>query len=244
MCELADAHRERQEIDEFRPVVAPLSASVVQTTIVCNHEIWQVAAKSIRAAIGINDNEVFGKNLRKGLVAIVEEFVVLSLQKAHENAQHHRAHSTDDELNDLENIQYILFGQAQHKQHIPHQVAEDIQNGSYHGGELKDGDYDHGHKGMVFRDFCTHENSRIAGLSPENVLALRLYTSSSYPRFNRPLRKRHNPHPCRMTVHYLDEGLKNLRSIRAVHNDEEFTKIQMLYRGLAGAEVDEDRLRR
>jgi hypothetical protein len=47
-----------------------------------------------------------------------------------------------------------------------------------------------------------------------------------------------------MTVHYLDEGLKNLRSIRAVHNDEEFTKIQMLYRGLAGAEVDEDRLRR
>ena len=43
------------------------------------------------------------------------------------------------------------------------------------------------------------------------MLVLRLYTSSSYPRFNTPLRQRVKPHPFAMSVYFLDEALRKLK---------------------------------
>ena len=37
--------------------------------------------------------------------------------------------------------------------------------------------------------------------------AMRLYSSSSYPCFNNPLRTQKNPHPFAMTTYYLSEGI-------------------------------------
>jgi len=48
-----------------------------------------------------------------------------------------------------------------------------------------------------------------------HVLSLRLYTSSSYPRFNRDMRDKVRPHPFAMSVYYLDQGLKKLRAVAA-----------------------------
>ena len=52
---------------------------------------------------------------------------------------------------------------------------------------LEPGDFDHGHGGKTLVDFVGHEHARKAGLMRTHVLSLRLYTSSSYPRFNRDL---------------------------------------------------------
>lgn len=71
---------------------------------------------------------------------------------------------------------------------------------------------------------------QVAELSRANVLALRLYTTSSFPLFNGPLRAGVCPHPLRMTVYYLAEGLKALRRVEARAAPEEFNKV----RGWAG----------
>ena len=43
----------------------------------------------------------------------------------------------------------------------------------------------------------------------------RLYTSSSFPLFNRPMREGTKPHPIRFTMYILMEGLKMLRKVAA-----------------------------
>eukprot|EP00961_Rhodomonas_salina_P218308 2949788-Rhodomonas_salina.1 len=41
-------------------------------------------------------------------------------------------------------------------------------------------------------------------LEKAEILAIRLYTSSSYTLFNDPLRKGEKPHPLKLTLHFLD----------------------------------------
>ena len=55
-----------------------------------------------------------------------------------------------------------------------------------------------------------------------HVLALRLYTTTSYPQFNTPLRNRVKPHPFAFSVYFLAEGLKILKGVAAQSAD--FTK--------------------
>lgn len=113
--------------------------------------------------------------------------------------------------------------------------------GNYHGGELKKDDYDHGHHGMKLGDFVSHKHSRKCNLTEANVLAVRMYTTSSYGKLNNPLRSKcADPsfhHPFKMTVYYLDEGLKLLRTV-AAQKEEEFSKRQLLYRGMKDGEMN------
>ena len=64
-----------------------------------------------------------------------------------------------------------------------------------------------------------HEYCCEAKLDPTHVLALRIYTSSSYTCFNNHLRKNTKPHPFKMSVYYLNEAIKQLRSVGAEFPD-------------------------
>ena len=93
-------------------------------------------------------------------------------------------HGDDD---DVQNLEYIMDGTAQVEADLPDQVKRDIAQGSYHGGELKAGEYDDGHGGMQLNDFCNLAEAKMAGLKAHHVAVLRLYTSSSWLRSGRVL---------------------------------------------------------
>ena len=44
-----------------------------------------------------------------------------------------------------------------------------------------------------------------------------MYTSSSYPCFNKPLRDRQKPHPFAMSVYYLADALKNNQMVEELY---------------------------
>jgi hypothetical protein len=102
-----------------------------------------------------------------------------------------------------------------------------------------------GHAGMTLDDFVDHAFSRMAGLRRHHVLALRLYTSSTYRQLNGPLRKINSatgrgqaPHPFRFTIYVLSAALKMLRVVAAKLNPEEFNTVKWLYRGMADVTLD------
>lgn len=68
--------------------------------------------------------------------------------------------------------------------------------------------------------------------------AARLYTTSSYHKFNDPLRAQANPHPFRCSVYLLWKALKKLRSVTAVTDKRGFAQDQWLWRGLKNKRVD------
>lgn len=71
-------------------------------------------------------------------------------------------------------------------------------------------------QGMALQDFVDHEYSKYAGLEKENVVALRLYTTNAFKSLNIPLRfARDKPHPFPVTVAYIEEGIKLLRTTEA-----------------------------
>lgn len=175
----------------------------------------------IESAIGIGTTYL-GTKLRLGEQAIVDEF------KTHGNEE------------DLSNLSYVLHGVAQEEESLPPHVKAQIASGSYHGGSLAPGDYDYGHGGMTFDDFASHEHCKLAGLNRCHVLALRLYTTSSYPRFNGPLRRREKPHPFAMCVYYLFHGLKRLRSVAAQLAPEKVTQELDLWRGMQDMAINQD----
>ena len=105
---------------------------------------------------------------------------------------------------------------------------------------LETGDFDLGHGGKTLADFVNHEYSRLAQLLRPHVLALRMYTSSSYPCFNRPLRERQKPHPFAMAVYYLADGLKKLRAVAAQIDPAGFTQEVVLWRGMQDLTLDQD----
>jgi len=182
----------------------------------------EIAAAGLKVALGLNDDMVFATLLSKGVDQVVAE-----------------VHACGDE-NDLANLQYILHGKACNAPDLPEHVHSSLRNGWYHGGRIGLGDFDAGHEGMTLDDFVAHPHAVGAGLSRAQVVALRLYTTSSFPRFNAPLRAGQCPHPLRMTVYYLSEALKSLRRIEARDAPEVFNSIVYLYRGMRDtAIVDE-----
>jgi hypothetical protein len=72
---------------------------------------------------------------------------------------------------------------------------------------------DEGRAGMRLQDFVSHENARLADLSEEEVVALRLYTTPAFKQINGPLRdlNRTEPHPLSVTARWIQSGLKKLR---------------------------------
>ena len=103
--------------------------------------------------------------------------------------------------------------------------------GGTHGSEedqsnfrrILDGSFD----GKTLEMLVAHPHSQMAKLQPQHVLALRLYTSSSYSRVNDPLRKTppERPHPFAATTWYCDQGIKMLRAVAAQRDDAHVSNI-------------------
>mmetsp|Transcript_39299 Transcript_39299/g.78550 ORF Transcript_39299/g.78550 Transcript_39299/m.78550 type:complete len:1222 (-) Transcript_39299:192-3857(-) len=173
----------------------------------------------IQVAIGLTDDEL-AVGLIKGEHAIVEEFT------RHGNAQ------------DKDNLKYIMHGTALRDEDVPAHVKHQITTEKYHGGTLKQGAFDHGHGGMTLDDFVTHKNSRIAQLIRPHVIALRMYTTSSFPCFNQPLRNQRKPHPFAMSVWYLADGLRRLGAVPA--EAEDLVQEMILWRGMQNRKLDQE----
>ncbi|KAJ1472091.1 hypothetical protein T484DRAFT_3465715 [Baffinella frigidus] len=171
------------------------------------------AAEGLKEMLGLQNLTVFGNLLKQSVDAIESEF-----------------HQHGDR-NDKENLRYCLYGKALDKEFMPRKVKLDIRNGIYHGGKLEEGEFDMGHEGMSLDDFVDQDRSKLGKLGREHVLALRLYTTSSFSLFNEPLRDRQESHPLRMTVYYLDEALRKLRAVRASLETKSFTSETILWRG-------------
>jgi len=137
---------------------------------------------------------------------------------------------------DSDNVQYVLHGIAQEEKDLPPKVIENYKTGQYHGGRIEPGDYDDGHKGMTFQKFMEAEEAKMAGLTEPELCSIRLYTTSTFPLYNRPLRNGIKPHPLAMTVYFLIHGIKKLRTVAA--SKPGFTDVTPLYRGMKDATLD------
>jgi hypothetical protein len=94
---------------------------------------------------------------------------------------------------------------------------------------------DKGRAGMRLRDFMKHKSAVTAELLEEEVVALRLYTTSAFKQINSPLRdqmriSRGDAHPLPVTVMLIIEGIKKLRRIST--ENEEATQEIVLWRGM------------
>ena len=69
----------------------------------------------------------------------------------------------------------------------------------------------------TLESLLAHPNATTAKLQAQHVLALRLYTTSSYARINDPLRRDppQRPHPFAATTLFIDKAIKMLRAVAA-----------------------------
>ncbi len=101
--------------------------------------------------------------------------------------------------------------------------------------ELQNGVCDQGHEGMLLKDFVSYTNTKTAKLEEQEVVALRLYTTSAFQQINGPLRdqeriKQGKEHPLPVTVTLIARGIKKLRTVGADTNEATGQKI--LWRGM------------
>eukprot|EP00286_Rhodomonas_abbreviata_P022494 CAMPEP_0181301142 /NCGR_PEP_ID=MMETSP1101-20121128/7264_1 /TAXON_ID=46948 /ORGANISM="Rhodomonas abbreviata, Strain Caron Lab Isolate" /LENGTH=469 /DNA_ID=CAMNT_0023406423 /DNA_START=215 /DNA_END=1625 /DNA_ORIENTATION=+ len=173
------------------------------------------AAKGIQEAVGLSTDE-YARKLGQRVAAMEEEWNLAGSEE------------------DKANFRYVRSGRA--KLDLPRREAE--TEGRYHGGVLKSDAFDTDNQGKVLQDFVMAAPSKAAGLAEEHVLALRLYTSSSYPLFNQPMRNEIKPHPIAMTVIHLFEALKKLRSVDSQLDPKGFNKVMWLWRGMKDKTLD------
>jgi hypothetical protein len=71
--------------------------------------------------------------------------------------------------------------------------------------------------GISLDVLLTHQNATTAKLKRHHILALRIYTTSSYSRINDPLRQDppQRPHPFAATTFFIDKAIKMLRAVAA-----------------------------
>ena len=71
--------------------------------------------------------------------------------------------------------------------------------------------------GASLEALTAHPDARTAKLRRHHVLALRLYTTSSYARVNNPLRAEppERPHPFAATTYFIDQAIHMLRAVAA-----------------------------
>ena len=71
--------------------------------------------------------------------------------------------------------------------------------------------------GISLDVLLTHQNATTAKLKGHHILALRIYTTSSYSRINDPLRQDppQRPHPFAATTFFIDKAIKMLRAVAA-----------------------------
>jgi hypothetical protein len=77
-----------------------------------------------------------------------------------------------------------------------------------------------------------HPHAQLAKLQKHHVVALRLYTTSSYCRVNDPLRQipPQRPHPFAATTYFIDQAIKLMRAVAASLPDAHTTRI--FWRGM------------
>ena len=86
--------------------------------------------------------------------------------------------------------------------------------------------------GRTLEQLAAHPNARTAKLQPEHVLALRMYSTSSYACVNDPLRKEppERPHPFAATTYWINEGIRLLKAVAAQRDDAHTART--LWRGM------------
>jgi hypothetical protein len=86
--------------------------------------------------------------------------------------------------------------------------------------------------GASLDSLVAHEHAKIAKLKAHHILALRLYTTSSFAKVNDPLRldPPQRPHPFAATTWFIDQGIKKLRAVAAKRADAHIT--QVYWRGM------------
>jgi len=173
----------------------------------------------LKECLGLDDPFEFSELLKNPLKAMRREWMAAGSE------------------NDQANFDYVCRGTVAPDEYPDH-VKESLRTGVYHGGAIADGEFDTGHQGMDLKDFTNHEISRLAGLQDHHVAAIRLYTSSSYPLFNQPMRNGVKPHPIRVTMYCLSEGLLKLRKVGAKTDPEGYATTKYLWRGMKDREMD------
>lgn len=86
---------------------------------------------------------------------------------------------------------------------------------------------------VALEELLTSEQAKTAKLAYHHVLALRLYTTSSYRQINDPLREDPPPklHPFAATTYFIQEGIKKLRAVDAKSGG---TETKIFWRGMHG----------
>ena len=81
-------------------------------------------------------------------------------------------------------------------------------------------------------ELLQHPYAQMAKLGRHHILALRLYTTESYPKINNPLRQvpPQRPHPFAATTYFISEGIKLLRAVAANMSDP--NSEQVYWRGM------------
>ena len=95
-------------------------------------------------------------------------------------------------------------------------------------------------RGMKLEDFAAHPSAVAAGLTIDDVAALRFYTTAGYQSINNPLRdqkrfEREEMHPLPITVTLIRTAIGKLRVIEA-DGDQSNTTVD-LYRGMRNVDV-------
>ena len=176
------------------------------------------ALRGLHSYLGLDD-ATLAQQLAIGVDAIVNEI---------------KRSGTDE---DRANLAYVLHGIACEETSLPEHVKTSCEKGSYHGGNLAEGDFDYGHDGMCFDDFMKLREVKVAQLDKAHVLALRLYTSTTYRSINTAIRKQLQPNPFRMTIHYLSDGIRKLRAVKVHAEPWAINEELLLYRGLRDVRV-------
>jgi len=139
---------------------------------------------------------------------------------------------------DFENFRYIVEGTSGQLSDYPSAVARALDTGEYHGGTLGPNDFDTGHHGRSLKDWMEVPEVVLAKLTAAEFVAVRFYTSSSFPKINGPLRQEVRPHPWAMVVFLMDRGIKKLRSVQAQVDAQSFASQTVLWRGMKDIQVD------
>jgi hypothetical protein len=121
-------------------------------------------------------------------------------------------------------------------------ISEDLNyvlNGTSSEAEFSNGIRDQGRPGKKLEDFHAMRQARDAGLSEEEVAALRFYTSHSFDAINVPLRdtNRTVAHPLSATTMNIANGIKKLRALDA--STAAAVQEKILWRGFKDLNVDD-----
>jgi hypothetical protein len=186
------------------------------------------AALGVNRILGGSDKELWS-GMGRGLQAIRDEFV---------------QHGTDE---DRECFEYVVNGTA----------GSSAKTWPHAGGLVMDefsspADED-GRAGKPLSYFANHPSAMEAELLEEHVVCLRLYTTACYRSLNNPLRERAKaeesaglaasapmppPHPFKVTIAYLADGIKRLRAVGASRDDRHARRD--FWRGMRNVEVPDE----